>query len=84
MTETAYRIHRNEHHSGSNDSAIRKIEGVYRSLEHLEEVVKQEGIFQISSLPDGTMLIYDKDVTKEKIKGDTSGQIAVAIIEMVQ
>jgi hypothetical protein len=84
MAETAYRIHRNEHYSGNNDSAIRKIEGVYRSLEHLEEVVKQVGIFQIFNLPDGAMLLYDKDMAEGKIKADTSGKFAVATIELVQ
>jgi hypothetical protein len=80
----AYRIRRNEHYSGSNDNTIRKIEGVYRGLEHLEQAVKEAGTFQISNLRDGTMVLYDKDVTKEEITADSTGQFAVAIVEMVQ
>lgn len=83
MAEIAYRIRRNEHYTGSTDSMLRKIEGVYRSLEHLEQVVKQAGAFQFSNLPDGTILLYDIDVTNEKIKADTTGQFAVATIEPV-
>jgi hypothetical protein len=80
----AYRIRRNEHYSGSNDIAITKIQGVYRNLEHLEQVVKEAGTFQFSNLRDGTILLYDKDVTKEEITADSTGQIAVATVELVQ
>jgi hypothetical protein len=80
----AYRIRRNEHHSGSNDKAIEEIEGVYRNLEHLEQAVKESGNFQFSNLRDGTILLYDKDVTKEEITADSTGQFAVALVELVQ
>jgi hypothetical protein len=80
----AYRIRKNEHYSGKNVSAIMKIEGVYRGLEHLEQAVKQAGVFQFSNLRDGTILLYDKDVTKEEITEDSTGKFAVAIVEMVQ
>jgi hypothetical protein len=80
----AYRIRRNEHYSGNRDSVIKKIEGVYRNLEHLEQAVKEAGAFQFSNLRDGTILLYDKDVTKEEITADPTGQSAVAIVEMVQ
>ena len=80
----AYRIRRNEHYKGSNDNVIRKIEGVYRNLEHLEQTVKEAGAFQFSNLRDGTMLLYDKDVAKEKITADSPGQFAVAMVELVQ
>ena len=84
MTEVAYRIRRNEHYSGNNDNVIRKIEGVYRSLEHLEQTVKEAGTFQFSNLQDGTILLYNKDVTKEEITADSTGQFALAIVEMVR
>jgi hypothetical protein len=80
----AYRIRRNEHYSGSNDNVIMKIEGVYRNLEHLEQTVKEAGAFQFSNLRDGTMLLYDKEVTKEKITADSTGKFAVATVELVQ
>jgi hypothetical protein len=80
----AYRIRRNEHYSGSNDNVIKKIEGVYRNLEHLEQTVKEAGTFQFSNLRDGTMLLYDKGVTKEKITADSTGKFAVATVELVQ
>jgi hypothetical protein len=53
-------------------------------LEHLEQAVKQAGVFQFSNLRDGTILLYDKDVTKEEITEDSTGKFAVAIVEMVQ
>jgi hypothetical protein len=84
MAEMAYRIDRNKHYSGSNDDAIRKIEGVYRSLDHLERSVTDAGTFQLSNLPDGTMRLYDKDVTKEEIAADSTGQFAVARVELVR
>ena len=80
----AYRIRRNEHYSGNHENVIIKIEGVYRNLEHLEQTVKEAGTFQFSNLRDGTMLLYDKDVTKEKITADSTGQFAVAFVEPVQ
>jgi hypothetical protein len=80
-TEMAYRIRMNEHHGGNNDSEIRKIGGVYRSL---EQAIKQAGTLQSSNFPDGTIGLYDKDVTKEEIKADTTGQCAVATIELVR
>jgi hypothetical protein len=82
--EMAYRIRRNEHYRGKNEVVIAKIEGVYRGLEHLEQVVKEAGTFQFSNLLDGTILLYDKDLTKEEITADSTGQLAAAIIEMVQ
>lgn len=80
----AYRIRRNEHYTGSNDNVIRKIEGIYRNLEHLEQAVKETGTFQFSNLRDGTILLYDKDVTKDEITADSTGQFAVAIVELVK
>lgn len=80
----AYRIRKNEHYTGSNDNAIRKIEGVYRNLEHLEQAVKEAASFQFSNLRDGTILLYDKDVTKDEITADSTGQLAVALVELVQ
>jgi hypothetical protein len=80
----AYRIRRNEHYTGKNDSMITKIEGVYRGLEQLEQAVKQAGTFQLSNLRDGTLLLYDMEVTKEEITADSTGKFAVAIVEMVQ
>ncbi len=80
----AYRIRRNEHYSGSNDRVLVKIEGVYRNLEHLERTVEEAGAFQFSNLRDGTMLLYDKDVTEEKITADSTGNLAVAFVEPVQ
>ncbi len=84
MAETAYRIRRNEHYTGSDDSTIRKIEGIYRSLEHSEQVVKQASTLQIINLPDGKIRLYEKDVTRKEIEADTTGQSAVAVIELVQ
>jgi hypothetical protein len=80
----ASRIRKNEQYRGNNDSAIRKLDGVYRNLEHLEQAVKEAGAFQFSNLRDGTMLLYDKDVTEEKITADSTGQFAVAIVELVR
>ena len=80
----AYRIRKNDNYSGSNDSVIRKIDGVYRNLEHLEQAVKETDAFQFSILRDGIMLIYDKEVTNEKITADSTGQFAVAIVELVR
>jgi hypothetical protein len=80
----SYRIRRNEHYSGGNDMAITKIQGVYRNLEHLEQAVKEAGTFQFSNLRDGTILLYDKDVTTEEITADSTGQFAVATVEPVQ
>jgi hypothetical protein len=80
----SYRIRRNEHFSGSNDVGIKKIQGVYRNLEQLEQAVKEAGTFQFSNLRDGTILLYDKDVTKEEITADSTGQLAVAIVELVE
>ncbi|HEY3420725.1 MAG TPA: hypothetical protein VGK23_09250 [Methanomassiliicoccales archaeon] len=50
-------------------------------MEHLEQTVKEAGIFQFSNLPDGTMRLYDKDVTKAEITADSIGQFTVAIVD---
>lgn len=72
----AYMFSRNRKHISKYDKHIIRAEGIYDDIDDVKDRI---GRILAVDLPDGSVLFYDDNRTREEIEADIDGRYAIGI-----